>query len=92
VAVRLQYHRTCDRCSEPFDQKAVSSPEELPTRKPLDMRLMSDGKIVFEWNDLCTSCESAVSNLLDRLRLAPKKTKAEFLTENPGSPTENPSF
>ncbi len=92
MAVRLQYHRTCDRCSDPFEEQVASSAQDLPTRKPLKLRLTSGTITLFDWDDLCPSCEKAVDNLVDRLRLSPKKTSttAEVLTES--SPSENTPY
>lgn len=75
--IRLQYRRDCDRCAHPFEDVIVADASELPTREGDRLRLLQgDDVVVFDWKDICPSCQKAVNGLIDRLRLnGPKKSK-----------------
>lgn len=72
MAVHLQFHKTCDRCGKPFDQRNLKLAEGLPTYEPRPVVLTKAGKQMFSFSDLCGKCDEVVTKLVERICLDEK--------------------
>lgn len=86
MTVRTNSVQTCDRCLKPFNEKHLKAGQEVPLFKQKGLVVIETSgtnmeeepktKVLFAFDDMCPSCQTAVVPLLDKLRLnTPSKKK-----------------
>lgn len=87
MTVRTNAVQTCDRCMKPFNEKHLKAGQEVPTFRQKGLIVTTTSgtnkdeepklNVLFTFDDICPDCQSAVENLLDKVRLdtKPKKNK-----------------
>ena len=88
MAVHVSFNKICDRCGKPYDVQSVKYEQGLPPLNPEPLVLTRKGVEVFRFDDLCSSCESVVSGLVDRIQLSEDKKKPKKNTDD-GSKTDD---
>lgn len=71
--------RKCDSCGKPIED---GSPEE----KPMDLLILIDGDVAYEFEDLCPSCRLALKEFVESAFRAPSKAKEISASERTVSP------
>lgn len=89
MTVRIIVTQTCDRCERPIAEDRLEYGEEIPVIPRATVRLIEDSlnggepKTFFAFTELCERCQSAVDNLIAKIRLdsSAKGKKQEEETE-----------
>ena len=66
--------RKCDSCGKPIED---GSPEE----KPMDLLILIDGDVAYEFEDLCSSCRLALKEFVESGFKVPPKAKEISIPE-----------
>lgn len=85
MTVRTNAVQTCDRCLKPFNEKHLKAGDEVPIFKQTGLVITKitgtnkepDPKadMVLSFDDMCPDCQSAVDNLVAKIRLDGSKPK-----------------
>lgn len=85
MTVRTNAVQTCDRCLKPFNEKHLKAGDEVPTFKQTGLVITKvtgtnkdpepKSAPVLSFDDMCPDCQSAVDNLIAKIRLDGSKPK-----------------
>lgn len=91
MTVRITVNRICDRCLRPFAGTQHESVDDLPEFEAQDQHILTrtdrktgEVKTLFDYRDLCDSCDGVVTKALAKLRMSRVETdRAAFDLDAP---------
>lgn len=96
MTVRTNALQVCDRCQKPFNEKNLKAGDAVPTFKQKGLvvtetvgsNLEAEPKynVLFAFDDMCPDCQTAVTNLLAKVRLDAPAGKKTGTGTPPGGP------